>query len=137
MSTSLTTKIGFGFILDVKSDDFAEKMVATFPEIRSNVKQGISAVSDILGCFSRKREYRYLTVDRLTDSKGNFTQVVVYSSDRWQNLSGKDFGQEPMAGAIYPEDVTPPKLSDFQVFMDDFDIKHPPKIVVWTHIGSR
>lgn len=130
MSRTPSVKIGFGFILDVRTEDFAEKMVTAFPNIRSNVKRGISPASHLGSEFSTK--YYHLSVDELTDPIGNFTQVVVYS-DHWQELYGNTLeGQEAVAGAIYPEDVTPPKVLPFKKFMEDFGITHPPKVVVWT-----
>lgn len=131
MSTSPSVKIGFGFILDVRTEEFEEKINSVFPERVRSMEQGFSPRS-IISCFAAK--YPELSVDELKDSVGNFTQVVVYSSERWQELHGKTFdGREAKAGAIYPEDVNRPEVKTFQKFMDDFEVSHLPKIVVWTH----
>jgi hypothetical protein len=120
-------KIGFGFILD-KDESFHRKMNSVFPERVRSVKQGFAPES-IRSCFSRR--YRDLQVDELTDPSGVSSQIVVYSYDRSQELVGEGMGAK-VAGAIYPEDVTLSDAKDFQKFMDEFGINHPPKIVVWT-----
>lgn len=125
-----SVKIGFGFILDVTTAEFEEKINSVFPERLRSMKQGFSPRS-VISCFAAK--YPELSVDELKDSDGNFSQVVVYASDRWQELHGKTFeGREAKAGALYPEDVDRPEVKTFQKFMDDFGVSHLPKIVVWT-----
>lgn len=131
MATNPSVKIGFGFILDVTTQEFSDHMSETFSATSWKIlRHRIPAASFIDEYFPAK--YLHLSFDKLTDPDGKFTQVVVYS-DHWQELYGNTLeGQEATAGAIYPEDVTPPKVLPFKKFMEDFGITHPPKVVVWT-----
>jgi len=133
MSINPYVHIGFGFILDINDEKVKTNIHKQFPELAEEFSEDDyqEMIQEVWGASSISGKYRKLSMDKITDWNGNFTKIVVYSKDRSQELYNKYAGGSTI-DAFYPEDVTPPNMEEFQQFMDDFEITHPPKIVIWT-----
>lgn len=132
MSIHPYVHIGFGFILDINDEKVKNNIRKRFPELAEEFSgDDHGMIQEAWGESSISGKYNRITMDLVTDWNGRFTQFVVYSKDRSQELYNKYDGGSKIS-AFYPEDVTPPNMAEFQQFMDDFEITHPPKIVIWT-----